>query len=117
MDMREVGKLGQKFNGVFAPPSLLHIPRKEIVNVLRNLLSVLKDGGYFYAAVKEKRADGPDEEIKKQNDYGYEYERFFSYFTLDELKKYFIGIGLRVCYESITPSGNAKRVQIIGQKK
>ena len=42
MDMREVGKLKQKFDGVFTQASLLHIPKKEIIDVLRNLLSVLK---------------------------------------------------------------------------
>lgn len=116
MNMREAGKLKQKFDSVFAQASLLHIPKNEIIDVLRDLSSVLKDGGYFYVAVKEKKPDGPDEEIKKENDYGYEYERFFSYFTLDELKKYFNEIGLRVCYESITPSGNTKWIQLIGQK-
>ena len=116
MDMREAGKLKQKFDGVFTQASLLHIPKKEIIDVLRNLLSVLKDSGYFYVAVKEKKPDGPDEEIKKENSYGYEYERFFSYFTLDELKKYLNEVGLRVCYESITPSGNTRWIQVICQK-
>lgn len=116
MDMREAGKLKQKFDGVFAQASLLHIPKNEIIDVLRDLSSVLKDGGYFYVAVKEKKPDGPDEEIKKENNYGYEYKRFFSYFILDELKRYLNEVGLRVCYEGLTPSGNARWIQLIGQK-
>lgn len=116
MDMREAGKLKEKFDGVFSQASLLHIPKNEIIDVLRDLLSVLKNDGYFYVAVKEKKLDGAEEEVKKENGYGYEYERFFSYFTLEELKRYFNEIGLCVCYENITPPGNTRWIQVIGQK-
>ena len=43
----------------------------------------LNPNGVLYLAVKEKRK--VEEEIATENDYGYEYERFFSYFTLDEI--------------------------------
>ncbi len=117
MDMREADKLDQEFDGIFAQASLLHIPKNEIQRVMRILSDKLNDRGYFYIAVKEKKPDGPEEEIKKENGYGYEYERFFSYFAPDEFRKCFKEIGLQVCYETIEPSGNTRWIQIIGQKE
>ena len=89
LDMREADKLDQEFDGIFAQASFLHIPKNEIEKVMRGLCIKLKSGGYFYIAVKEKKPKGPEEEIKKENGYGHEYERFFSYFTLEEFGRYF----------------------------
>jgi len=41
----------------------------------------------LYIAVREKRPGRVEEEIKNESDYRYPYQRFFSYFTLDEIKK------------------------------
>lgn len=57
-----------------------------------------------------------EEEIRVEDDYGYQYERFFSYFTLDEIKKYLEEVGISIKYENITPSGNTWWIQVIGQK-
>jgi len=116
LDMREVDKLNQEFDGIFAQATLLHIPRNEIEKVVRGLYNKLKDGGYFYIAVKEKRANGPEEEIKPESGYGHDYERFFSYFSIDEIKEYLRKLNMAICYESITPSGNTRWIQIIGRK-
>lgn len=104
------------FDGVFAQAVLLHIPKDEVVSVLKNIIEPLKPNGYFYAAVKELRPGNKDEEIVKENDYGYEYERFFSYFTLDELKKYIIDIGLQIVYDNIVSSGKTNWIQVIAKK-
>ena len=69
-----------------------------------------------YVAVKEIRPGNKDEEIVKENDYGYEYERFFSYFSLDELKDYIKKIGLQVIYENISLSGKTNWIQVIAKK-
>jgi hypothetical protein len=62
------------------------------------------------------RSGNPDEEIVKESDYGYEYERFFSYFTLGELKKYLMEVGIKVIYENVVSSGDTNWIQIIGKK-
>lgn len=117
MDMREVGKLDQQFDCVFAQASLLHIPRAEAGAVIKILSEVLKPGGYFYAAVKGVREDRPEEGIKTEDDYGYEYQRFFSYFRLEEIEKFFLEAGLDVVWENSSKSDNCEWLQVIGCKR
>lgn len=115
-DMREIGKLNQMFDGIFMQAALLHIPRNEARDVLKNIAARLKPGGYLYVAVKDKKPGKQDEEIEKEDDYGYSYERFFSYFTNEEIKEYMRSIGCDVYYEAeATP--RSRWVQVIGKKK
>ena len=116
LDMKDVNNLGIQFDGVFAQASLLHIPKKEISTVLKELLSCLASGGYLYVAVKGTRPDGKEEEVLKEDDYGYPYERFFSYFTMDELKKHFVDLKLSIVYENSKLVGKTTWLQIIGKK-
>ncbi|MBI4225286.1 MAG: class I SAM-dependent methyltransferase [Candidatus Sungbacteria bacterium] len=116
LDMQDAGKLEKDFDGIFAQASLLHIAKKDAMEVLRKLVAKLKPGGYLYVAVKEKRPGGADEEIKKENDYGYEYERFFSYYALDELKGYLHELGMELCDSGAKPSGRTNWIHVIGKK-
>lgn len=115
MGMEDVSKLKDEFDGIFAQASLLHIAKKDIKEVLRKLNKKLKSGGYFYIAVKENK--NIKEEIVKENDYGYEYERFFSYYTLDELKSYLKGLNLKIVFETVADSGKTNWIQVIAQKQ
>lgn len=115
-DIAQPLELNTVSDGVFAQAILLHIPKKKISGVLANILEPLKTGGYLYVAVKEQPANKPDEEILKENDYGYKYERFFSYFTLDELKNILNRNGMQVVYEKITPFENKNWIQVIAKK-
>ena len=105
------------FDGVFAQAVLLHIPKNEVLGVLKNITRPLKTGGYLYVTVKKLRPGNKDEEIVKENDYGYEYERFFSYFTLDELKSYITKIGLRLVFDDTISSGDTNWIQIVAKKQ
>ena len=116
MDVRDAAKLGAQFDGVFAKAVLLHIPKNEVRGVLHALVSVLKPGGYLYIAVKEKRQGQIEEEMKKEDDYGYVYERFFSYFTLDEMKEYCVDFGANVIYEKVSLTGKTNWIQLICRK-
>lgn len=116
MDVKETRSIEEGFDGIFLQAVLLHLKKNEVVSVLQSLLGKLKKGGYMYIAVKEKKLEGPDEEIKKEEDYGYSYERFFSYFTMDEIKEYVEKLGMNLKYESITASGNTQWIQVIAQK-
>ena len=115
-DIKEPLEFGNLFDGVFAQAVLLHIPKNKVVEVLKNITEPLKSDGYFYVAVKEIRPGNEDEEIVKENDYGYEYERFFSYFSLDELKDYIKKVDLQVIYENITSSGKTNWIQVVAKK-
>ena len=115
-DIKKPLGFNDSFDGIFAQAVLLHIPKNDIVGVLKNIIAPLKPKGYFYVAVKELRQGGKDEEIVKENDYGYDYERFFSYLTLDELKKFVQDIGLKMVYEKVASSGKTNWIQIIAEK-
>jgi len=117
MDMRDARKLKQNFEGIFAQASFLHITKNDLVNTLHALASKLNRGGYFYAAVKEIQPNGPEEEIKKENDYGYPYRRFFSYYSMGELSRYFKNLNLEIVYKNIKKAGKSNWLQIIGKKK
>ncbi len=56
------------------------------------------------------------EEVRVENDYGYEYERFFSYFTLEELRSHFLKLELEIIWEGNKGSNATNWLQIIGRK-
>jgi len=115
-DLGEVDKLPYQFDGIFMQAVLLHVPKKEIIDKLKKVISKLKDGGSLYISVKERRQGSTDEEIKIEDDYGYEYKRFFSYFTVDEIESYMQEIGLEVVYSAIKDSFRTNWIQVIGKK-
>lgn len=106
----------KKFDGIFMKASLLHIPKSDAQDVIKKIINKLKKGGYIYVAVKGKWESGVDEEIKKENLYGDDFERFFSYYTVDEIKNYFINLGLEIVYEESAISGKTNWIQVVGKK-
>jgi 2-polyprenyl-3-methyl-5-hydroxy-6-metoxy-1,4-benzoquinol methylase len=117
MDMRDVAKLGKQFDGVFVLASLLHIPKAEVPGVLKGFESVLKPGGYLSVSVKEQKPGQPEEQLLKEDDYGYEYERFFSYFQANELEQFIVGAGLVVKKTTMIPFGNTNWINVLAMKK
>lgn len=116
LDLADVHTLHELFDGIFMQAVLLHVPKAEAQKQIAQIATRLKDGGYFYVAVKEKWADSPEEEIKTEDDYGYPYQRFFSYFSLDEIRGYFTNSGLKVVYKNISSAGKTNWIQVIAQK-
>lgn len=118
LSMIDLNSLSETFDGVFAQASLLHIPKKDAGEVVKKMADRLVPHGLLYISVKEVREGSFDEKIEKENDYGYEYERFFSYFTMAELEKHFADAGLKVVTKMRNPNPSGKTVwlQIIGQK-
>ncbi len=116
LGMEEIKTLNRQFDGIFMQASLLHIPRLEAPEVIKQAATRLNDDGLLYIAVKAKKENGPEEEVKTEHDYGYAYTRFFSYFTTDEIKSMIEQAGLKIAYENVTPSGKTHWVQVIGKK-
>jgi len=116
MDIKEVGKLQDRFDGIYVQNILLHIPKKEVGGVLENMVKLLKAGGVIYISVKEKAPDGPEEFIKVDNDYGYKIERFFSCFTQEEIKQYVKNLNLEIVFFNIVEAGKTRWIQVIGKK-
>lgn len=117
LDLWDVKSLSRKFDGIFLQAVLLHIPKVEALEFLRTLVSVLKPGGYLYVAVKEQRESEPEERMVKEDDYGYSYERFFSFYLPEELRGHFESIGLETVFEDVPNASHDTRwIQMIGKK-
>jgi SAM-dependent methyltransferase len=116
LSMKAVPKMEEEFNGIFAQASLLHAAKAEIPHIIAGFLSRLKVGGILYIAVKEVKANTPEEEIVTESDYGFEYQRFFSYYTMPELITYFHEAGLTVIGDLRNQTGKTVWLQILGRK-
>lgn len=81
MNMRDLAAVfpPQYFDGFWASASLLHIPKIDMADVLRQIAIVVKSGGYGFISVKE----GAGEEIKTGS--LIKGERFFANYTMEEL--------------------------------
>jgi SAM-dependent methyltransferase len=116
LDIYDIDTLEETFDGIFVQAVLLHIPKARVLEVLTKMKKKLNPNGLLYIAVKGIRDDGIEEDVKIENDYGYEYERFFSYFSLSELKGYLEQLGLTVVWEGSKDSNQTNWVQIIGKR-
>lgn len=98
LDLRDIRTLSEQFEGVFAQASLLHIPKTEAFSVIEGMVSRLVPRGLLYIAVKAQRPGYLEEEMVTENDYGYDYERFFSYYTQDEMRGHVDRLGLSLLH-------------------
>ena len=62
-------KLTEKFHGIWACASLLHVNRKDILDVIKNTSSNLKDNGVFYMSFKYGEKEYIDEKGRYFNCY------------------------------------------------
>ena len=116
IEVLDLLKLPGEFDGVFAQAVLLHVLKQDAPRALRDMVGKLKPGGCLYAAVKGKKDGQHDEEIVSQDDYGYSYQRFFSYYTLSELEKYFQDLGLAIVYRNADETSKGRWIQLIGRE-
>lgn len=115
-DMYEADALEGMYDGIYLSAVILHVPKDNVVGLLRKIVKHLRDGGYLYMAVKEKRENEPNEEVKVEANLGYTYERFFSYFTAEEMTKYLMLAGLHLVSARSTTAGRRNWIQVIGRK-
>ena len=80
------------FDGIFAKASLLHVPKDKMSRVLAEIGRVLKKNGILHVALKK----GTGEDVVREDDYGYEYERFFAFWENDEIEELFRKYSLSV---------------------
>lgn len=116
MDMQDVGQLHEIFDGLLLMAVLLHVPKKEVAATLQKLMEKLKPGGYTYMTVKERQPGKPEEELVQDEQYGSGHERFFSYYTEDELRGYNETAGLRVLNTSVVSVNDTRWIQLLGKK-
>ena len=117
LDLRDIGTLPEEFEGVFAQASLLHIPKAEAFSVIEGMVSRLVPRGLLYVAVKAHRPGNPEEEIVTENDYGYAYDRFFSYYTIDEMRAHLDRLGLSLVHSEVSRTSlHGEWIQLIARK-
>jgi len=78
-DMRRL-PFARRFDGFWACASLLHLPRMEMVPVLRGMHRLARSGAILYLSMKQ----GEGEEWQAES-YGYPSPRFFSYWQPEQL--------------------------------
>ncbi|MCI0604598.1 class I SAM-dependent methyltransferase [bacterium] len=66
----------EKFDGIWACASLLHVPKREMHDVINRLIIALKTGGILYLSLKE----GEGERVAEDG-------RFFNYYTMDSFRE------------------------------
>lgn len=114
--MYDFDTLPGTYDAAFAQASLLHIPKNDALRIVVAMATKIVPGGLVYLAVKEVQEGKPEEGMLVENDYGYEYERFFSYFTMDELQGYMEAAGLVILWQNRKDTGRTAWLQIIGRK-
>lgn len=97
MDVRTLKYPPQYFDAIWAQAVLLHIEKKDIVRVLRNLRRVLKPGGLLHIRVKWGRdAMNVREKISQHK------ERHFTLFYKNELERLVKKVGFRIVKSQFT---------------
>ncbi len=81
MDVSDMQFPPASFDAAYAMNSLLHVPKRKLSSVLRSIEGVLRPTGLLYLGVY----GGRESEGVWQNDH-YEPQRFFSFYTDDQLQ-------------------------------
>jgi ubiquinone/menaquinone biosynthesis C-methylase UbiE len=80
------------FDGIWAYTSLLHVPKKDLLKAFKELLRVLKPDGIIGLGFIEGEFEGFRESS------GVNKPRYFTFYTKEELNKYFQKLSLKVLY-------------------
>jgi ubiquinone/menaquinone biosynthesis C-methylase UbiE len=89
MDMLNL-KIDDKFDGILAAASLLHVQRNDIEKVLRLFFKLLSSSGELYISIIEG-----NNEILVQTSAGIKGERLFVYFSKIEIKSLLEKVGFK----------------------
>lgn len=91
-DMRSLPFAAGVFDGICAKASLLHLQRREVSRVLESFHRVLTRGGLLLIAVKEGRGS----KMIVESEYGFRFQRPFTYFGHGELTRLLERSGFRI---------------------
>ncbi len=94
-DMRKIDLPDNTYDGIWACASLLNLKKKDILLVLFKFKRILKSNGKLFISVKE----GEGERMIKDR----AGQRFFSFYSLRELKRLVEKAGFKVNYTEIVP--------------
>lgn len=83
-DIEKLSLPSKYFDGIWAATSILHVPKHKISNIVQRFSSALQPKGIIGLIVKE----GSGEKLESDDRYP-GIERWFSYFSDDEVRSYF----------------------------
>lgn len=83
-DIENLSYEPKTFDGIWAYASLLHIPKNNIPSVVEKLAQILHPKGILGLAIKEGEGEG----MEQDSSYA-DAERWFTYFTDDEINEIF----------------------------
>lgn len=86
-DIRNLDYESNTFDGIWASASLLHIPRENILNVIRSLFRFIKKGGFIFLSVKQGLEHQAKEEFIPDHRYGDRY-KFWSFYEPETISGY-----------------------------
>ncbi|MFO7991598.1 MAG: class I SAM-dependent methyltransferase [Thermoplasmata archaeon] len=93
MDMRETVFPDGTFDCAWASASIINLPKNSLNTLEKEVFRILADEGVFAFSFKIGEKEGFEE-----HDYAQGHPRYFSYYTLDELKERFNRV---VIYDSV----------------
>lgn len=107
MDMTALSFPEESFDVVYALNSLLHIPKKDLPTVLKNIQTVLKPNGLFYMGVYG--SENESEHIW-END-SYTPKRFFAFYSDEHLQEITGQYFEVISFKKVTFEGNQPHFQ------
>jgi SAM-dependent methyltransferase len=91
MDILDLNLEKELFDGIWASASLLHIPKKNLKSVLKQLKSALAKEGVLYISLKK----GEGSEVLEDNRYG-GVDKYYVYYQLEEIDKILTSVGFKI---------------------
>jgi SAM-dependent methyltransferase len=91
VDILDLNLKKESFDGIWASASLLHVPKKNLKSVLKQLKSALTIEGVLYISLKK----GEGSEVLKDNRYG-GVDKYYVYYQLEEIEKILASIDFKV---------------------
>ncbi len=91
MDFEKLTFSNNSFDGIWANASLLHMPRKKLLPVLKKLYKILVAGGYVFMQFRV----GEGEKFTLERRGNAMLKRFYAYYSCDELKNMLKQAGFR----------------------
>lgn len=92
MDLEHLKFKPRRFDGVWANASLHHIPKKRLYRVLKQIHTILKPGGVFFAKVKYGKKEGILASVK----FGKRITRYFAFYRVHEINKLLSEAGFEI---------------------
>lgn len=106
-DIRELNFDENSFDGILASYSLIHIPKKDIQNVIKNFLKILKPDGVMCIGIQE----GKSEEVFITEPFKPDEKIFVNVISTEELRRLLEEHGFRIVDEFMRKAENTEKLE------